>query len=753
MHLLLCTTPDQAQYLPRFSKLSVLHGHRVSVLTQTPSTLSELEYKCKGAGVDGIICANAALLPKALSGILDYREPTNNKAQTLDDYQGSFFDIKKIPTVVINPPEHIMTTAYGAFIFNRFLAKLTRPDDWFPQTNFSWTLGTPQNLPDIYDRFSRFARLIAVDIETPRPDVHPTHPINCISFIAYYPSTHTSETVVIPFTNMFLLSWIRNFCALPITKVMQGGTYDAVRLLRFNIPVSHWLLDTLNLFHCYYSELPKRLDFVGAFSLRKIRFWKDDGKTGNLEDYYRYNGMDGWATLNACLSLLLELPKWAIDNYLQEFPLVFPAIHCELEGWRVDPPTFKKAKAEQEKIKEDSLRRIRVMLRAPDYNPNSPVQNRKVFKILGCGDLPTTGEVDMKKAEFMHPLNARVIGDIRAYKKATKLDSTYFDESKLWQFSPEYWRLFYRLNPSGTDTGRLSSSESSFWLGYQIQNVKRGPVVKQYLVSDPGWDLAEPDFEQSESRCTFYLAGETKGIDVVESGKDFHCWNAQLFFGFKYEELWDEKTKKCRTPEAKEIRDEPAKRTNHGANYNMMGKTMLGTVGPKVASRMKVLLKLPANMSLEQVCQHCLNVWDGTYPRVKGLWYAETIKTVELTRKLVSPLGWTRHFFGDFKNNKHYLNSLVAHGPQNLSVGIINKGFYKIWWESIYGGLRNFVRIKAQIHDSIPFQYRRGETWAVDKVKELMRLPVTVKGADKIDRILLIPVGMSFGKQKWSELK
>lgn len=761
MHLLLCTTNDQSEYLRRFGTLGVLHGHRVSVMFETPDTLTALEYKCKGAKaadgsldpITGIIMANPRFLHKVLSGLVDFREPTTDKALTLNDYQGSLVSVKGIPTVIINPPEHIMTTSYGAYIFSRFIEKLTDPDGWFPQTEFKWGVASEDTVESIFDSFEEKATLIAIDIETPMPDDE-RHTINCVSFTAYFAAIHSSYTIVIPFTSLFWLNWIRRFCALPQPKVLQGGTYDAVRLLRFNCPIHNYLFDTLNLFHSYYSELPKDLAFVAAFSLRRIRYWKDDGKSGNLEDYYRYNALDGWGTLNACLSLVLELPAWAKANYVIEFPLVFPCIHCELEGWRVDPERFRLAAEEQKATMVKSLASVRKMLSAPDYNPNSPVQNKKVFNILGCGDLPTTGEKDMKKAEFRHPLTSRVIGDIRAYKKAAKLTGTYFNEAKFWKFKHDTdWRLFYRLNPAGTDTGRLSSSESSWWNGYQIQNIKRGPQVKQYLVADTGWLLAEPDFEQSESRCTFYMAGETTGIEVVESGKDFHCWNAQLFFGFKYEDLWDEKTKKCKTLEAKEIRDEPAKRTNHGANYNMQGPTMLETIGPKAASKMKVLLNLPINMTLAKCCQHCLDVWDRTYPRVKGLFYDTTIKSIELTKKLVSPLGWTRHFFASPKASKHNLNAAVAHGPQNLSVGIINKGFYRIWWESIYGGLRGVVRIKAQIHDSIPFQYRADRADVVERVKELMRLPTRVVGADGVDRTMLIPVGMNYGKERWSELK
>ncbi len=751
MHLLLCTTPDQQSYIPRFGRLAVLQGHKVSLLTGTPSTLSELELKCKTLGITGIMCANANLLDRALNALPDFSKPVEQKALTLDDYQGSLISIKGIPTVVLNPPEHIMSVPYGAYIFSRFISKLTRPADWFPQTTFNWRVFEPADL-EVWRRYLRNSRLIAIDIETFRND--PLKRISCISFTGWEPATHTSRTVVIPFEGSFNLAVIREFCDLPTPKIFQGGTYDNAYLLRFGIPVRNWLYDTLHLFHSYYSELPKRLDFVAAFALRNVRYWKDDGKSGNLEDYFRYNGMDGWATLNACLSLVSELPSWAIKNYTEhEFPLVFPSLHCELEGWRVDVETFKVAAATQRLRKDKALGALRTILRAPNYNPGSWQQNKKVFTILGCGDLPSTNEANMKKAEYRHPLNARVIGDIRGYKKAGKLVSTYFEDSKFWKFAESQWRLFYRLNPGGTDTGRLASSESSFWCGFQIQNIPRGKEVKQYLISDVGWFLGEPDFEQSESRCTFYLAGEEKGIEVVESGKDFHCWNAQLFFGFKYEDLWDEKLKKCKTAVAKQIRDEPAKRTNHGANYNMTGGVMLDTVGPSVAARMKVLLKLPARMSLKDVCQHCLNIWSKTYPKVQGQYYDYVRKTIELTKKLVSPLGWTRHFFGDVKGNRHYFNAAVAHGPQNLSVAIINRKFYLLWREQIYGKLCGVFRIKAQIHDSVPFQYKQEAVWVPAAVKSIMENSTEVCGADGKTRTLRIPVGMSYGKERWSELK
>jgi len=748
VHLLLCTTPDQQSYLSRFSTLSVLIGHKVSVLVRTPDTLSELESQCRTAGITGILCANQSLLERILDATPDFIHAPNRKALTLDDYQGSFLSLRSgIPVVVLNPPEQIMTVPYGAFIFCRFIKKLTAPAYWFPQTAFSWSTANERDISETYNDFQQ-ALFVSVDIETPIPN--PNLLVNCISFTAYF-ADHTTHSLVIPFTDLFWLTWVRKFCSLDAPKVLQGGTYDAVYLLRFNCPLRNWFFDTLNLFHSWYAECPKRLDFVAAFALRTIRFWKDDGKTGNLEDYYRYNALDGWATINAFLALMAELPEWAIANYVEEFPQVFPAIHCELEGWKVDKERFEVVSVEKKKEVESKLVGIRRMTKAPFFNPRSPKQMLKLFAVLGCGDLTSTDKANSMKAEFRHPLNSRVLGEIKAYKEGAKLLSTYILDSKFLH-SPKGVRLLYRLNPAGTDTGRFSSSESSFWLGFQIQNIPRGDSIKQFLVSDSGWLLSEPDCKQSEARCVAYLSGDSKLLWLVESGKDFHAWNVKEFFGIPYEKIWDQKTEKPVDKEADGIRY-LAKRIGHGDNYNMKENTLLNTMGPKNVTKAKLLLRLDPKMTLKAVCALLLKRSAAAYPQVKGLFYQSVVTEIEITKRLTSPLGHTRWCFGDPKNNHHYFNSMVAHKPQNLSGMITNRNFYKLWWEQVYGKFIGVVRIKANIHDSTPYQYKEGAEWVNTEVKKMFTVPVEIVGADKVKRTMVIPIGMASGGKRWSDLK
>jgi DNA polymerase I-like protein with 3'-5' exonuclease and polymerase domains len=236
-------------------------------------------------------------------------------------------------------------------------------------------------------------------------------------------------------------------------------------------------------------------------------------------------------------------------------------------------------------------------------------------------------------------------------------------------------RIYYGLDPAGTVSGRLASGESHFWCGVQIQNITRGETVKQCYIADDGWLLCEIDKKQSEARCVGYLSGEEKLILLVESDRDYHKANAEMFFGIPYD-LVD-----------KIIRD-IAKRTNHGANYNMTGPVMLDTMGPKNVLRAKKALRLPFAMRLVDVCNFLLERYSKTYPKIKGQYYESIIKRITLSGMLVSALGWTRRFFGTPSKNKRDLNVAVAHEPQNLSATIVNKEFYGIWYASIYGELK-----------------------------------------------------------------
>lgn len=752
-------TPDDSDYQQRLKTVSV--GQQVAWKSKlsTPTTVRELEdavAKFPG-GVDGIFCTNQQFLEKLLHQQSDFTPPNNRRGLTLDDYQGSllYTPRDKIPVVFANPLQNLVTIPYATPAARQFLKKLTQPEKWFPQTAFKWAVATEKNLPEFFDRWQQKARIISVDIETAVDD--PLRRINCVGYCAYFHETHTTECLVIPFTSMFFLTWVRKFNNLPQPKIFQNGLYDNLYFLRWNCPVTNWLYDTQHLFHSMFSEYPKRLDFITAYAIRDVRYWKDDGKSGDLTDYYRYNARDCWATLNACLSLVSSMEPYAVRNYLKEFPLVFPCHAAEADGLRIDMERLRKVKAEKEIEIATRELRFQKMIAAPGFNVNSPKQGLNLLKVCGLGHLTSTDESNMLVAQASHPLNNVIFTEYVEIKQAKKLNSTYFAPEKFWN-----GRLYYKLNPAGTDSGRLASRESSFWCGRQIQNVPRGDSVKQCITSDPGWLLCEIDKAQSEARCVGYLSGETRLIELVEGPHDYHSWNAASFFGVPYEKIYNEVTKKTLDKTLRDL----AKRTNHGANYNMGASVMLQTMGPKAVAKAKAILKLPAAWSLRQVCQYLLDVYARTYPKIKKDWYEAIVKEIETTGRLVSPRGWTRIFFtqATVGSNKLHLNSAVAHPAQNLSVDLINEEFYNVWRATVYGSywkngteilcdLRNRVRVKAQIHDSIFFQYRKEEPGLPEVVADIMKTDVAITDPAGITRTMYIPSDISAGKERWSELK
>lgn len=756
------TAEEDAEWIPRRlaaigAEMDISWKQRLS----TPDTIAEIELQCKAANLQGVVCSNPFVLEKLLKEQVDFIPPTTRKQLTLDDYQGSLIHSArtKLPFVFINPLANFITVPYAIPAAKRFISKLAKPGRWFKATRFTWQIGTPGNLPDILARFEE-ATLVGVDIETIRDD--PQRRMACVGFAAYFASTHTTEVVVIPCTDLVELGWIRKFCASRSPKVFQNGLYDNLYLLRWGCPVENWLCDTQHQFHSMYSEYPKRLSFIAAYAIRDIRYWKDDGATGNLMDFYRYNAKDAWSTVNSFLSLAGEMEDYAVWNYVQEFPLVFPCLTCEIEGFKMDMPQVAVVNKQLENEVEQDTINVQTMLAAPGFNVASAPQTLNLFKVLGLGHLPNTAKASMLKAKASSAFNNVILSAVTDLREDRKTLSVYMQPYKFW-----LGRCFYKLNPAATDTGRLNSTESSYWCGLQIQNItaKHGPMVKYCFMADTGWLLAEIDKAQAEARCVGYMAGEQKLINLVEGPHDYHAFNAQQFFGVPYDTIYSDQFKKTINKELRDL----AKRTNHGANYNMGAGVMLETMGPKAVARAKVILKLQG--SLRQVCQVLLDRYAATYPAVKGRWYDSIVREVQLTGRLVTPTGRTRIFFGKPWTNKRDLNVAVAHKPQSLNVDLLNDEFYCAWGCQIYGkgrridwktreyhtvelDLRNVFRLKAQIHDSLAFQYKKNRPDIPQLVADkIMNTRIPIVGSDGVTREMYIPVDVSCGKQRWSELK
>ena len=539
---------------------------------------------------------------------------------------------------------------------------------------------------------------------------------------------------------MHALAMAQKFNELTAAKIFQNGGYDNAYFMRWGIPPINYLWDTLHLFHSWYAEMPKSLDFLTSFLLPEFQYWKDES-AGTAHDRLFYNAKDTWATANCFLALMREMPAWAKKNYTMEFPLVYPALQCSIEGIAVDPEVRDILSVRENAKLDKALASIRASLGMPAFNPSSPVQVKKLLHILGCKDLQSTGVKDMKKAADRHPLNAFFINNIIDYRKARKLISSYLDAELL------NGRFLYSLNPAGTDTGRLASGESQFWCGNQIQNIAR--AIKAMFMADDGWELAECDKSQSEDRCVAVLSGDKGLLGIYATDKDSHSVKASMFFGLAYEEILRlEAEAKASGSTELTIRD-LSKRVNHGSNYNMGAYVLLETMGAANVIIARKLLGISSSTPLLRVCEGLLAVYEKAFPAVKTRWYNQIKLEVATTKKLVGATGWTRYCFGNPAKSKPELNAYVAHVPQSLSVMIVNKELMNVFR---WGLDHSYVfRLKAQIHDSIFFQYKKGNEWVVEKVNSLMQTTIMVKGSDGNPRPLFIPTDVKSGAKFWGK--
>lgn len=643
---------------------------------------------------------------------------------------------------ILPPLSYFYSVPYANWLFERYLNKGFRPDKYIQFPKFTWERVEREEQHKQAVSFLSDCILIANDIETTPTKVdeftnEATAPgIACIAFAGLH-SSGAILTFVYDCHDPLFFQRIREILALQNPKTFQTGLYDVSNLLRWRCPVRNWTHDTAYFQHSWYSEPPKDLGFMASIYLLDFQYWKKEGKyASSLEEYHRYNAKDSYATLCIAIVQLSEAPVWAKENFSENFPNFFPSLFCGVHGIRANKEKLKDARARAVEELERDEKSLKTMIRIPDFNAGSWQQVQKLLSLFGIHG-SGTDEKALEKVSNLHPILEILVGkilDIRANKKAI---GTYYTPILLGG------RVLYRLNPAGTVTNRLASSESDFWTGTNIQN--QPPYAKTYFQADEDFELVEIDNSQSETRCTAYISEEPNLLDAIESGKDFHTNNVTLFFGDVYEVTLAEvkRLKKLGEPH---VRRELAKRINHGKSYNMGPDVFLSQVGSRIIEQARTNLKLDQSWKQREVAAYLLSLFDGAYPGLQKIWYPKVVKEIAFTNKLVGATGWTRYFFSQPASSKHALNSAIAHGPQSLSVNILNKAFRRIFWEIQLVEPQNF-RMLAQIHDSVFFEVRKSHASRLISLAEsCFNNPVTVNG-----RTLRIPTETKIHGQFWSE--
>jgi len=142
-------TPDCR---PRATRLAEMIGgnHVVKTIWGGVTYAQQVLAFAKKYNFDAVIITDAALLSPMLSLLPDFIHPRNKngseKTLSMNDYHGSFIKYKKewfggtkdVDVLFLNTLDMLVKLDPAPTIYKRHISKITKPGNWFPQTDFTW---------------------------------------------------------------------------------------------------------------------------------------------------------------------------------------------------------------------------------------------------------------------------------------------------------------------------------------------------------------------------------------------------------------------------------------------------------------------------------------------------------------------------------------------------------------------------------------------------------------------------------------
>lgn len=568
---------------------------------------------------------------------------------------------------------------------------------------------------------------LAFDIEVMREEV------SCISF-----AISPFEVMSIPFTTvgndyfsidqeMQVMKLITEIIENPnIIKIGQNIVFDTTFMFRkYGIKPKGILEDTMIGQAIMYPDYPKGLDFITSIHTKEP-YYKDEGKKhmkmgGNEDDFWIYNAKDSAVCIEALSKIKHDLE--VIDNlpaYEVQCKLINPLIYMQERGIRVDIEGLRKESKEAE-IKIEELTTQLKEITGYDINPKSSTQVQNYFYGVK-GEKPyinrktgkATADKDaIKRLSRKGYSEAKLIQEITslAYMKSHFLDVNLDTDN----------RLRCSFNPVGTESGRLSSSETIFDTGTNMQNLPM--EFRKYLIADDDNMMFNIDLSQAENRVVAYIAPEPNMISAFENSIDLHRQTAGLIFGIPWDCVSDEPGS-CDIGGGKFSQRFWGKKANHGLNYDLGYKTFA------------FYYEL-----LEKDAKYIVDRYHQAYPGVRQ-YHAWIRYQLSKNRTLENLFGRKRLFLDRWGDE--LFKSAYSYIPQSTVAEIINRrGIIFIYYQQ-----HTFkpIDLLLQVHDNLIFQINyKKYSWEEQArclilIKESLEAPLSWRGSS-----FSIPIGMEVG--------
>ncbi|MFH0877182.1 MAG: DNA polymerase I [Candidatus Omnitrophota bacterium] len=255
-----------------------------------------------------------------------------------------------------------------------------------------------------------------------------------------------------------------------------------------------------------------------------------------------------------------------------EMPLVGVLAEMEEVGMALDSKLLSRLSLELDQKLERLIKDIYDGAGA-QFNINSPKQLSEVlFQRLKLRIVKktktgaSTDEEVLTKLSREHHLPRLLL----EYRQIAKLKTTYIDALPAL-VSPETGKIHTSFNQTGTETGRLSSSNPN------LQNIpvktEMGRKIRQAFVPSRGFNvMLSADYSQIELRILAHLSKDVTLIKAFQKDSDIHRHTASLIFGVQERDVTNEMR-------------ENAKRVNFGIVYGMSPYGLAKDLGidPKTA--------------------------------------------------------------------------------------------------------------------------------------------------------------------------
>lgn len=281
------------------------------------------------------------------------------------------------------------------------------------------------------------------------------------------------------------------------------------------------------------------------------------------------------------------------------------------------------------------------------------------------------------------PLAAKVLRGLLDYRKAQTMKSIY----ERIEPSPRDGRIRCSMNPAGTETGRLSHSDTWLEKSTNLANLPNKTAakdevyrVRECLVADAGRLIWKADYNAAEARWCAYIANDIDRIRLYNQGVDQY----KLFVAvLKYEDT--SKTDIISKAERNAI----GKVGILSGQYGVGWKTVLDTVNADTP-----LTGVAINA---KTAKKMVGIWPDLFPLTVA-WWGRVEEEILSKGYLTNPFGRRRDFFGRMDSNyarASVVREGIAYGPQSANADKIAESLITLYEECDPDPLR----LLLQVHD------------------------------------------------------